>query len=115
MAWEHEKSGTTILLDILRYMLIVGATGYAVFLIWKWNWMVALIAVIPVYVVMLNLVGFLTLPLYGFTPENRLRARMLKAMHNNEVEEAMALGNEFEKKFNVNVPEEAKAEKREDL
>ncbi|KKL14597.1 hypothetical protein LCGC14_2514050, partial [marine sediment metagenome] len=73
MAYEHEKSETTIFLDIVRNVLILVATGYAVSLIWQWNWIVALIATFPVYVVMLNLIGFATLPLYTLTPENRLQ------------------------------------------
>jgi len=115
MAWEHEKSGTTIFLDILRNLLILVATGYAVFLIWKWNWIVALIAAIPVYIVMLNLFGFLTLPLYAFTPENRLKAKAFKAFENGDFEKGKALTDEFTEKFNVNVPEKSKAEKQENF
>ena len=114
MAWEHEKSGTTIFLDILRNLLILVATGYGVFLIWKWNWIVALIAAIPVYIIMLNLLGLLTLPLYAFTPENRLKAKALKAIENGDLETGMALLDEFEEKFNVNVPAEFRAKQQED-
>ena len=113
MAWEHEKSGTTIFLDILRNVLIVAATGFVVFLIWKWNWIVALIAAIPVYVVLLNLFGFLTLPLYALTPENRLMGKAYKAFKKNDFEKGGALTKEFEEKFNVNVPEESGAGKQE--
>ncbi len=115
MAWEHEKSGTTIFLDILRNVLILIATGYAVFLIWKWNWIIALIAAIPIYVVMLNLFGFLTLPLYAFTPENRLKAKTLKAFENGDVENGKTLTDEFTKKFNVNISEESRDEKQENF
>lgn len=108
MAWEHEKSGVTISLDILRHLLILVGTGYAIFLIWKWNWIVALIAAIPVYIVMLNLFGFLTLPLYAFTPENRLKAKAFKAFKNGDIDKGKTLTDEFAKKFNVNVPEESR-------
>ena len=107
MAYEHEKSGTTIFLDVVRNLLILVATGYAVFLIWKWNWIVALLAAIPIYIVMLNLVGFLTLPLYMFTPENRLLAKAEKALMNRDFEQSKTLTDEFTEKFNVNVPEDA--------
>lgn len=112
MAWEHEKSGTTKFLDISRNLLILGATGYTVFLIWKWFWIVALIAAIPVYIIMLNLFGFLTLPLYAITPENILKAKAFKALENGDMEKSKALTDEFIKKFNVNVPDETRDEQR---
>lgn len=115
MAWEHEKSGTTIFLDILRNLLILIATGYAVFLIWKWNWIISLIAAVPVYIVMLNLFGFLTLPLYAFTPENRLKAKAFKAFEKGDFENGKTLSDEFTKKFNVNVPEESTDKKQENF
>jgi hypothetical protein len=115
MAWEHEKSGVTMSLDILRHLLILAGTGYAVFLIWKWNWIIALTAAIPIYIVMLNFFGFLTLPLYAFTPENRLKAKAFKAFENGDLEKGKALTDEFTKKFNVNVPEESRTEKQRDF
>lgn len=111
MAWEHEKSGVTIYLDIFRHLLIIAGTGYTVFLIWKWNWIIALIAAIPVYIVMLNLFGFLTLPLYAFTPENRLKAKAFRSFEKGDFEKGKALTDEFTGKFNVNVPEESKDKK----
>lgn len=111
MAWEHEKSGATIFLDILRNLLILIVTGYVVFLIWKWNWIVALIAAIPVYIVVLNFFGFLTLPLYALTPENRLKVKAFKALEDGDFEKGKALSDEFIEKFNVNVPDESRDEK----
>ena len=110
MAWEHQKSGTTIFLDIIRNLLVLAAACYLVVLIWKWNWIVGLIAAIPVYVIMLNLVGFLTLPFYKFTPENRLKAEMFKALRKGDSKESEALTKEFIEKFNVNVPKESATE-----
>ena len=95
-----------MLLDIVRNFLILVAAGYTVFLIWKWNWIVALLADIPIYVIMLNLIGFLTLPLYRLTPENRLKSKAYKAFQRGEVEQGKELTDEFIEKFNVNVPEE---------
>lgn len=111
MEWEHEKSGPTIFLDVVRNLLILAATGYAGFLIWEWNWIVALIVAIPVYVIMLNVIGLLMVPLYLLTPETRLRTKVFKAMKNGDLEQSDALTNEFIEKFNVNVPESAIAEK----
>jgi hypothetical protein len=106
MAWEHEKSDATKFLDIFRNLLILGGTGYTVFLIWKWFWIVAIIAAIPVYIIMLNFFGFLTLPLYALTPENRLRAKAFKALNDGDFEKGKALSDEFIKRFNVDVPDE---------
>ena len=112
MAWEHEKLRTTIFLDIFRNLLILLATGYAVFLIWKWNWIFALIAAIPIYIILLNLFGFLTLPFYALTPENRLKAKAFKAFEAGNFEKGKKLTDEFTEKFNVNVPEEPRDKKR---
>ena len=111
MAWEHEKSGVTICIDIFRHLLIITGTCYAVFLIWKLNWIIALIAAIPVYIVMLNLFGFITLPLYAFTPENRLKAKAFRSYESGDFEKGKALTDEFIKRFNVKVPEESKDSK----
>ena len=66
----------------------------------------------PVYLVILNLFGFLTLPLYALTPENRLRSKAFNALMNNDPEKSKTLAAEFEKKFKVNVPEEFKTDKK---
>ena len=92
MALEHEKSLATLLLDNIRYLLILAASCYAVILIWRWNWIVALIAAIPVFKIMWNLVGFLTFPLYLFTSEGK------------------ALRSEFTEKSDVKVPEDTGSE-----
>ena len=107
MAWEHEKSGTTIFFDVVRHLLILSGTCYTIFLIWQRSWIFGLLAIIPVYVIMLNLFGFLTLPLYLLTPENKLKAKAFQALQNGDVEKGKALTDEFTKEFNVNVPEES--------
>ena len=68
------------LLDVLRHALILGAWGYATFLLWQWHWIAAVLACVPVYVVMMNLVGFATLPLYLLTPEVRRAREMERAL-----------------------------------
>jgi hypothetical protein len=67
-------------LDAVRHILILGAWGYATLLLWQWHWIAALLACVPVYVVMLNLFGFLTLPLYMLTPEVRQAREMQRAL-----------------------------------
>lgn len=106
MAYEHEKSGVTILLDVIRNVLILIATGFLVFLIWKWHWIAAVLAAIPVYIVMMNVVGFLTLPLYMLTPENKLKAKAFRAFQAGDFEQGMALTDEFTEKFNANIPQD---------
>jgi len=108
MAWEHEKSGVTICLDVFRHLLVIVGTCYAVFLIWKLNWIIAMISAIPVYIIMLNLFGFISLPLYAFTPENRLKAKAFRSFGKGDFEKGKALTDEFTEKFNVKLPEELK-------
>lgn len=67
MAWQREEPARTQFLDIFRYLLIFVSSGFAVFLIWKQNRILALIEALPVFIVMSNLFGFLTLPLYRRT------------------------------------------------
>jgi hypothetical protein len=110
MAFEHEKSGVTILLDVIRNALILIAAGFLVFLIWKWHWIAAMLAAIPVYIVMMNLVGFLTLPLYMLTPENRLKAKALRAFQAGDFKQGEALTDEFTEKFKVNIPRDERTE-----
>jgi hypothetical protein len=66
--------------DVVRYVLILAATSYATFLIGQWHWIVAVLACVPVYIVALNLFGFLTLPLYLLTPEVRQARDMKRAL-----------------------------------
>lgn len=107
MVWEHQKSGMTIFFDIVRHILILAGTSYVLFLIWNHSWIFALFAAIPVYVIMLNLFGFLTLPLYLLTPENRAKSKMLKTVQKGDLESLKSQTDDFAKQFNVNVPEES--------
>jgi hypothetical protein len=110
MAYERAKSGTTILLDITRHLLTLAVTAGGVFLLWRWNWVAGLLAAFPIYVVVLNTVGFLTLPLYSLTPECRLGGKMMKAFESGDFGKGVALTGEFEKRFNVNVPKDVRRE-----
>src|SRR5690349_20766100 len=101
MSYEHQKSVVTIFLDIIRNVLILIATGFLVFMIWKWHWVAAVLAAIPIYLIMMNLIGILTLPLYMLTPENRLMSKAHKAFKAGNFELGNALTNEFKAKFKV--------------
>ena len=70
----------TRLLDVARHALILVGTWYALRWLWQVSWILALVAAIPVYIVMLNLCGFLTLPLYALTPETRAKRQALKEL-----------------------------------
>jgi hypothetical protein len=75
-----DKIVTTICFDVVRHALILSATFYVLLLAWRFHWIVALIAALPVYVVMLNVIGLLTLPLYALTPEARMARKELRAI-----------------------------------
>ena len=64
------------LLGLVRNLLTMCSTVYGAFLIGQWHWIAAILAVIPVYFIVLNLFGFLMLPLYAFTPEVRRAKEM---------------------------------------
>jgi hypothetical protein len=74
------KSSATLALDVIRNLLILGLTAYITLLIWRWYWLAALVACVPLYIVLLNVVGFATLPLYAFTPEVRSARQAQKKM-----------------------------------
>ena len=80
-----KNSLTKTYLDAFRNLLVIAATGLCVYLLWKWNWIVAVILAIPAYILMLNVFGFLTLPLYLLTPESRFGRKLLKDL-NRELE-----------------------------
>jgi hypothetical protein len=61
----------TGLLDFVRKALTLWSTVYVVAWVGHWHWIGAVVAALPVFFVMLNLWGFLTLPLYIFSPEVR--------------------------------------------
>lgn len=107
MARERGKSGATILLDIVKNLLALGATGVVVFFIWKWNRMGGLVAALFVYIMMLNLMGLLARPLYGLTPENRLGRKIMQSMQDGDLERAAELKAEFAERFNVNAPKDS--------
>ena len=103
---DHAKSAITIGLDLMRWLCILAATGYLILLLWRWNWIVAIVAFIPLLVIVMNVVGFATLPFYLITPENRHKARWGRAIRDGDFEKAKSLGREFAARFNVEGPED---------
>ena len=82
MARECKKSRTEVFRDILVNLLILVVTGYVVFLIWKWNWIIAVITAVPIYFVMFWLVCALLVLLWSLTPKNRLKVKTFRALQN---------------------------------
>lgn len=82
-------------LDVIRHLIIVVATVVALYFMWKIHWLLATVAALPVYILLLNLVGFLTLPLYGLaayawyslTPDGRIASEMLERIKKGEIVE----------------------------
>jgi hypothetical protein len=109
MAWDHQKSGVTICLDVIRNVAILVGTGWVTVLLWRYNWILGLVVVIPIYLILLNVIGLLALPLYRFTPENRLKARMHEAIMSGDLQKGKELTDEFIARFKVDVPVDTNA------
>ena len=62
----------------------------------KVHWLLAAILVFPVYVVMLNLFGFLTLPLYFLTPERKVASNAWNAIEKGDKTKALRILEEYE-------------------
>lgn len=67
-----------LFLDFLRWAWILGATGAIVKWLWGVHWALGLFLALPAFVILMNIIGFLTLPLYFYTPEARLDRKTLK-------------------------------------
>ncbi len=55
--------------DILRWSLIIAATAFGVKWLWAFHWLLGLTLSVPAFILFMNVVGFLTLPLYAITIE----------------------------------------------
>jgi hypothetical protein len=64
--------------DFIRWFWILGATGYAVKWLWSIHWALGLFLALPVFIISINVIGFLTLPLYLFTTEAQSARKILK-------------------------------------
>jgi len=70
---NRRKSVIWYFLDFVRHIIVFAGTGMSVWFIWKIHWILCVVTAVPIFVLLLNLVGFLTLPLYwsDLTPEGR--------------------------------------------
>lgn len=102
--YSHEKSPVTIILDVVRHLIVVATSLYCITVVWEWNWIIALLSAIPIYFVVLNVIGIVTFPLYLFTPEKRMLSKAGKAFYHGDFDKGRALTDEFKTRFNVNDP-----------
>ena len=64
--------------DVIRWALILGIWGFVAYLLWGIAWWWAAVWVVPGFVLVMNLVGFATLPVYGLLGLNSLEAKALR-------------------------------------
>ena len=66
---NRRKSITWYLLDFLRFIMTFGGTAVIAWYLWKIDWRIGAISILPVFILLLNIIGFLTLRIYDITPE----------------------------------------------
>lgn len=66
------------LLDIIRVSLVFIGTIIIVPWLWDVHWALGGVLALPVFVILLNVIGFLTLPFYGLTSEHQRDRKALK-------------------------------------
>jgi hypothetical protein len=64
---NRQKTITWYLLDFFRFLLSFAGTAVIAWYLWKKDWRISVILVLPVFIVLLNAIGFLALPMYGIT------------------------------------------------
>lgn len=77
---ERRKSITWYLFDFLRYTLTLGGTAFIASYLWKINWIIGAISILPVFILLLNIIGFLTIPIYLITPESSAARKAFKEL-----------------------------------
>jgi len=66
------KSASWYFLDFVRHIIAIAGVAVVVRMLWNIYWLLGVIVAWPMLVLLMNLVGFLTLPLYHhLTPEGR--------------------------------------------
>jgi hypothetical protein len=76
----RRRSITWYLLDFLRFILTFTGTAVIGWYLWKINWIIGPISILPVFILLLNIIGFLTLPVYFIAPESRAAKRPFKEL-----------------------------------
>lgn len=67
-----------LILDIIRWALIICATSLSVQWLWGVHRILGLVLAVPVFVIFLNFFGFITLPLYAFSLESIMARKALR-------------------------------------
>ena len=71
--------------DTIRWTLILGIWGYVSFILWGVAWGWTLLWVVPGFFLLLNLVGFATLPIYFLitlvSPEDRAERESMRRLN----------------------------------
>ena len=80
IAAEKVSAVTNKTMDVVRWACILASTGYLFSQCWQWHCALALLLGFPIYFLTLNFWGFLTLPLYAFTRENREARRSFRTV-----------------------------------
>ena len=66
-------------LDFLRYILADAGTAATIWYLWKIDWRIGAIAILPVFILILNIVGFLTPSVYDITLEARASRKAMES------------------------------------
>ena len=77
--------------DIFRIALIIVSTFFSVGWLWNVHWLIGVILAVPIYLIFLNLFGFLTLPLYDYTFEAKEAREMIKEIMANSQDEKITV------------------------
>jgi len=76
----RRRSITWYLLDFLRFILTFVGTAVIAWYLWKIDWRIGAISILPVFILLLNVIGFLTLRLYDITPEVSVARKARKSL-----------------------------------
>ncbi len=77
---NRQKSITWYLLDFMRHLFSFGGTAIIAWYLWRIDWRIGAIVILPVFFLLLNTIGFLTLRMYDVTPEARIAKDALKSI-----------------------------------
>jgi hypothetical protein len=83
---NRRKSMTWYLLDFLRHTLIFAGTAVIAWYLWKIDWRIGAISILPVFILLLNIIGFLTLHIYYITPEASVSRKAIETLDQFERE-----------------------------
>ena len=78
------RSSACRFLDLLRHIIVLPGTLIVLCSLWRSSPGLAAIAALPVYIVLLNVVGFLILPLYYFTPERKTASELRRCLEKGD-------------------------------